>query len=223
MPSIPGKGFNLAAILLFGRDDVIRSCASGYMTDALLRKENIDRYDDRLLVGTNLIEAYDKLYTENWNRSNRHGHIDPDNFTPEAKNPLLAWFFVNIGRADWMGSGIRNLYKYSKIYTGSEPELIEGDVFKTIVPLKANVKNKKSVRTDLRTGTTQVSAQDERVSLLLEYCATPRTRDEIQQHYGISTREYFRKKILKPLLESGRLKMTIPDKPNSHNQKYVKG
>lgn len=33
-------------------------------------------------------------------------------------------------------SCVRNLYKYTKIYSGGEPELIEGDVFKTIVPLK---------------------------------------------------------------------------------------
>jgi ATP-dependent DNA helicase RecG len=183
------KGFNLAAILLFGRDDVIASCAPGYKTDALLRRENVDRYDDRLTVGTNLIEAYDRLmefiakhtpdkfflvndqrvsartwiarelvsnllvhreyskgflarliiekdriYAENWNRSNAHGRIDPNDFSPDAKNPLLAWFFVNIGRADYMGSGIRNLYKYTKLYSGGEPELVEGDVFKTIVP-----------------------------------------------------------------------------------------
>jgi ATP-dependent DNA helicase RecG len=185
------KGFNLAAILLFGHDDVINSCAPGAMTDALVRRANTDRFDDRLMVRANLIEAYDKLidfinkhtmdrfflvdsqrvsvrswiarelvsnilvhreyskgfpakiiiesdrlYAENWNRSNRHGRINLDDFTPEAKNPMLAWFFVNIGRADWMGSGIRNLYKYTKIYSGGEPELIEGDVFKTIVPLK---------------------------------------------------------------------------------------
>jgi len=43
---------------------------------------------------------------------------------------------VNIGRADKLGSGVRNLYKYTKIYSGNEPELIEGDVFKTIIPLK---------------------------------------------------------------------------------------
>jgi ATP-dependent DNA helicase RecG len=47
----------------------------------------------------------------------------------------LAWFFVNIGRADYMGSGIRNLYKYTKIYSGGEPELIEGDIFRIIIPL----------------------------------------------------------------------------------------
>jgi ATP-dependent DNA helicase RecG len=186
------KGFNLAAILLFGRDEVIRSCAPGYMTDAIFRRENLDRYDDRLMVATNLIESYDllmefiekhtldrfflikdqsvsvrswiaremvsnslvhreyasafpakividneKIETENWNRAQRHGRIDPATFTPYPKNPLLASFFVNIGRADKLGSGVRNLYKYTKIYSGREPELIEDDVFRTIVPLVA--------------------------------------------------------------------------------------
>lgn len=55
------KGYNLAAIMLFGKDEVIRSCVSGYVTDAIYRVENMDRYDDRLQVNTNLIESYDKL------------------------------------------------------------------------------------------------------------------------------------------------------------------
>jgi ATP-dependent DNA helicase RecG len=42
---------------------------------------------------------------------------------------------MNIGRADQLGSGIRNLYEYTKLYSGSEPELVEGDIFKTIIPL----------------------------------------------------------------------------------------
>ena len=48
-------------MLLFGKDDVIRSCCPGYITDALYRVENLGRYDDRLQVTTNLIEAYDLL------------------------------------------------------------------------------------------------------------------------------------------------------------------
>ena len=61
--------------------------------------------------------------------SNRYGgHIYP-------KNPILANFFVNIGRADSLGSGIRNLYQFSKIYSGEEPILIEDDIFKTIIPI----------------------------------------------------------------------------------------
>jgi ATP-dependent DNA helicase RecG len=73
--------------------------------------------------------------TENWCLPKTQGRIDPNTFTPYPKNPLLANFFINIGRADVLGSGVRNLYRYTKIYSGGEPELIEGDVFRTIVPL----------------------------------------------------------------------------------------
>ena len=168
----------------------------------------------------------DRLYAENWNRSNRYGRLDPDNFTPDAKNPLLAWFFVNIGRADWMGSGIRNLYKYTKIYSGDEPELIEGDIFKTIIPLEADSGNARDLHGDLHGASMQDAMQDtiqdERMTSLLEYCSVPRTRDEMQQKLAMANRDYFRKNVLKPLLASGKLKMPLPDKPNSKNQKYVK-
>jgi ATP-dependent DNA helicase RecG len=33
---------------------------------------------------------------------------------------------------------VKNLYKYTKIYSGGEPELVEGDVFRTTVPLSRN-------------------------------------------------------------------------------------
>ena len=49
---------NLAAIMLLGRDEVIFDINPTYKTDALLRKVNIDRYDDRLIVQTNLIDSY---------------------------------------------------------------------------------------------------------------------------------------------------------------------
>ena len=34
--------------------------------------------------------------------------------------------------------------------------------------------------------------------------------------------EAYRENYIRPLLDAGKLKMTIPDKPNSKNQKYVK-
>ncbi|MDR1961702.1 MAG: putative DNA binding domain-containing protein [Gracilibacteraceae bacterium] len=197
---LTGKsGYTLAAILIFGHDEIIRSCLPGYVTDCILRRENLDRYDDRLMVSCNLIEAFDKIMdfiakhtldkfymegvqsvsvrskiarelvsniivhreytssfpakviidrnriaTENWCMPKRPGKLDPDSFTPQPKNPLLANFFVNIGYADTLGSGVRNLYKYTKIYSGGEPELIEGDVFRTIVPLGIYVSDKMS-------------------------------------------------------------------------------
>ena len=187
------KGFNLAAILLLGKDEVIQFACPGYRTDAIFRDEHPDRYDDRLLIETNLIESYDllmgfiakhtndkfflvdnantsvrdiiareivsnilvhrefssafpakliiepdRITTENWNRAQFPGKIDPNAFTPYPKNPILARFFVNIGRADTLGSGVRNLYKYTKVYCGGEPVLEEGDIFRIFVPLKTN-------------------------------------------------------------------------------------
>lgn len=54
---------------------------------------------------------------------------------PNLKNPIIASFFRNIGYAEQFGSGVRNLYKYSKYYSGKEPEFVEGDVFRITVPL----------------------------------------------------------------------------------------
>ena len=68
----------------------------------------------------------------------------------------------------------------------------------------------------------QDTPQDEKANRILEMCVIPRSRDELQTLVGVTDRKHFRNAILKPLLDSGKLKMTIPDKPNSRNQKYVR-
>ena len=52
---------SLAAILMFGNDIVIQQAVPAYKIDCLLRRKNIDRYDDRLIIRTNLIDAYDLM------------------------------------------------------------------------------------------------------------------------------------------------------------------
>lgn len=56
---------------------------------------------------------------------------------------------------------------------------------------------------------------------LLVFCSIPRTRNEIMQYLGLTSRRNFRERYLLPLLKENKLRMTIPDKPNSPNQKYV--
>lgn len=58
-------------------------------------------------------------------------------------------------------------------------------------------------------------------NIILNFCVTAKSGKEIQEYIGIKDREYFRKKILKPLLERRLVLLTIPDKPNSKNQKYI--
>ncbi|MDD3239515.1 MAG: hypothetical protein PHW47_05415 [Lachnospira sp.] len=44
----------------------------------------------------------------------------------------------------------------------------------------------------------------------------------IMNSLGIKSRETFRKNYLDPALELGLVIRTIPDKPNSKNQRYIK-
>ena len=98
---------------------------------------------------------------------------------------------------------MKNLFKYCKEYSGHDPKLLEDDVFRFILPV-----------------TPQVTPQAERIKDIIEFCATPRSREEIQKHINIQDREYFRKNILSPLLEKEILKQTIPEKTTSPKQKY---
>lgn len=184
------EGYTLAAVLLFGTDAAISDVCPAYKTDAIVRRENIDRYDDRLTLTCNLIDAYPKLInfaesnlpdrfaiesgqrvsardvivrelvsnllihrefispfpaklvierselrTENASRSIYEGRITLSDFNPISKNPNIAGVFSQIGYAEELGSGMRNLQKYSRTYSGKPAVLEDGDVFRASVPI----------------------------------------------------------------------------------------
>lgn len=56
---------------------------------------------------------------------------------------------------------------------------------------------------------------------LLEFCEQPRARQEIIDFLGFS-RYYAMSKIVQPLLDAGKLALTMPDKPKSSKQRYVR-
>ena len=268
------KGFTLAAILLFGKNDTILRAVPHFRTDAILRRENLDRYDDRDDIRTNLIESYDRLMTfvkkhlpdpfylendvrislrnkifreaivnilihrefinpfpakmiiekdkvvfENASRPHGYGKITPDNFSPFPKNPNIAFVFKEIGLADELGSGVRNLFKYTKIYSNSEPEIVEGDIFKIII----NIPKEQVIPQVSPQVIPQAEGLSKRLIEVLDFCKKPRTREEIQKFLNIKDGKYLREKILKPLIKKQLLQLTIPDKPTSPNQKYFSG
>jgi len=47
--------------LLFGKDETILTVIPHHKTDLILRRNNLERYDDRDDVRTNLIESYDRF------------------------------------------------------------------------------------------------------------------------------------------------------------------
>lgn len=81
--------------------------------------------------------------------------------------------------------------------TGGIPPVVPPVIPPVDSPAKANIQNK-----------------------ILDYCDEPRSVLEIANMLGYKDKKTVRK-YLDPLLEQGRIARTIPDKPNSKNQKYI--
>ncbi|WP_076790617.1 RNA-binding domain-containing protein [Chlorobium sp. KB01] len=60
-PETKQNGVTLAGVMLFAPDQLILKVCPAHRTDLILRKVNVDRYDDRDLVRTNLIDSYDRI------------------------------------------------------------------------------------------------------------------------------------------------------------------
>lgn len=71
------------------------------------------------------------------------------------------------------------------------------------------------------TKSSKENKKDELVRGIITFCTEPRAFSEIMERCNYRGRKYFRQTFIDPLLDSGKLKMTIPDKPNSSKQKYV--
>ena len=78
----------------------------------------------------------EKITVENSNLAHGMGALDLQKFEPFPKNPTISKVFREIGLADELGSGMRNTYKYTQLYSGQNPLFEEGNIFRTIIPLK---------------------------------------------------------------------------------------
>ena len=78
----------------------------------------------------------EKITVENSNLAHGMGALDLQKFEPFPQNPAISKVFREIGLADELGSGMRNTYKYTQLYSGQNPLFEEGDIFRTIIPLK---------------------------------------------------------------------------------------
>ena len=56
---------------------------------------------------------------------------------------------------------------------------------------------------------------------ILAFCSEPRSRAEVAELLGVDTLPYVTRRYLRPLVDAGLLRLTIPDAPRSKNQRYV--
>ena len=161
--------------------------------------------------------------------ANGNGVLNFSQFEPFSKNPPIAKVFREVSLADELGSGMRNTYKYTKLYSGGEPQFIEGDLFRTIIPLKpiATAKVGPVMDSDVsHQENHQVSHQENHQepipNRIIDFCSTARSKKEIAAFLGYKDIGNLTRRYISPLVAEGIIKMTEPDNPTSRNQKYIK-
>ena len=174
----------------------------------------------------------DCMYTENASRAHGSGMLDLLSFEPFSKNPAISKVFRETSLADELGSGMRNTYKYTKLYSGGSPKFIEGNVFQTLIPLNdVSVGKAGPCQGNLITDQVSDQVSDQVINeaekkmdvfeRILIFCEKEKSKKEICEFMGYHNRTFFTRKYLMPLIQRGELQMTKPDKPNSRNQKYI--
>jgi len=134
----------------------------------------------------------------------------------DTRNQTLMKMFALILIGERAGSGLYGIHAVWEENKLSRPVLIEQFNPDRVV-LKLQIETEKSAADkNTTTVTTTVATTDK----IMEFCSVPRSRTEIQEFLEMKNKNHFLKTYLTPLLEKGKIVMTIPDKPNSRNQKY---
>ena len=179
---------------------------------------HIDMFDDRVeitspggMFGGGSIQEYDICSIRSMRR-----------------NPVIADLFHRMKYMERRGSGLRKIVSESEKLPGYT-EAHKPEFFSTATDFRVILKNVNyqpgkivmdadQVKTQVKTQVeTQVTIHD----MIIDFCLTPHSKAEIAEHCGYKNTKNFTQKYLRPLLDSGVLKMTIPDKPRSRNQKYI--
>ncbi len=82
--------------------------------------------DDKGEITGVSIESVEKIQKDFISSINNKDRVlQLSNFSPYPKNPAISKVFREMGLADELGSGMRNTYKYTKLYSGGIPQFCE--------------------------------------------------------------------------------------------------
>ena len=125
-------------------------------------------------------------------------------------------------QADTRNQKLANIMEVLKLaenrYSGIPTIRMEMEKYKLPEPVFASARGRFSV-----TLMNALKAADDKAQRperdLVSFCRTPRSRAEIAEYLGVSS-FYAMKKYVRPLLTSGKILMTLPEKPRSGNQRF---
>ena len=141
------------------------------------------------------------------------------------RNPVIADLFHRMKYMERRGSGLKKIISETEKLPGYTEQL-KPEFFSTATDFRVVLKN---VNYNLVLCTHQdnhqVTHQDNhQVTIpeqILSFCSLPRSKKEIAEFCGYRDLRNFTLHYINPLLETGQLVMTIPEKPKSRNQRYI--
>jgi len=137
------------------------------------------------------------------------------------RNPLLFSILYRMNAVEHIGSGINRIHSACKDYGIKAPVVQVEDNWVSLIFSRPATKKDLTGQVTMQ-DTVQVTEQATEQAII-DYCNVPRSSKEIMKYLNLKHREHFRSEILKPLIESKKLLMTVPEKPNSPKQKYYSG
>ena len=141
------------------------------------------------------------------------------------RNPVIADLFHRMKYMERRGSGLRKIVSETEKLPGYT-EAYKPEFSSTATDFRVILKNVNyNLEGDTHQVIHQVTHQVIELSTvskqILAFCTTPKSKKELAVFCGFKDLRNFTLKHINPLLESGQLEMTIPDKPKSRNQKYI--
>ena len=85
-----------------------------------------------------------------------------------------------------------------------------------------SIKNNGNLALKYKVALEVTDISDDSLLEVMEY-DIPYTSNVLMDKLGLKSKEGFRRNYLRPAVDMNLIQMTIPDKPNSKNQRYVKG
>ena len=144
------------------------------------------------------------------------------------RNRRIGEMFKDIELSEKQGTGIPKILRELKKNGSPEPEFdmdAARTYLNTIIHIRDGFYNDFKEKDDeeiLKHSSGIINMSIKEYTRLREYLEQPRTRKELQECCNYGSRDYFRTKVLNPLIEAGIVDLTLPEKPHSPKQRYVK-
>ena len=152
------------------------------------------------------------------NAGGLYGQARPENFPTinDYRNPIIAEAMRGMKYVNMFNRGIQRVKNMLKENGNPEPNFNVNKITAFEVTIQP------SLSLNLVTDGDKVTKSTEMMNEVISFSQQPRSLTEIMKHLQLKHRNNTKSRYVDPLIEGGFIEMTIPDKPNSRNQKYVR-